>query len=244
MNNLNLFLWFTSCDWFCKFCEKWNNLVYFWNQDFYYVNEDISFIYLENEIDFKNIVSKKYNDFTTINISWYEPLKFTKLYNFIKIIKKNNPNSILVLKTSWLVIIDQKYYDIFDKIELSIYSTLSSNHNDIVWNNLSWNLLNLNLNNCLNYWFKNKVFFQTILISSNKNDLLDIIKFAFNYNDNYFKIIYPRFIPKNNFCELLWKKEALKLVLSFVPKDYYKNIILNNFLINQKLEKYFYQVCI
>jgi len=242
--NLNLFLWFTSCDWFCKFCEKWNNLIYFWNQNFDYVNDNLDFLYIESVSEFENIINNDYNNYKTINISWYEPLNFSKLYDFILILKNKNKKPLFILKTSWLTIIDKKFYEIFDKVELSIYWNDEFSHNLIVWNNKSWELLNINLNNCINYWYINKIYFQTILIKSNYLFLLDIIKLWSNYNNNPFKIIYPRFIPKNNILELIWKKQAIKYILKEIPDIYFKNIIINNFLINPKLSKHFYEVTI
>lgn len=231
MKYIDIFLWFTDCQGMCKFCEKWHDLVFFEREEYFYDSTTYQRFFIETETELEMILPHFYGIDCEIAISGNEPLMFSGLIHFIKKLKVISPESILVLRTSGMEIMSDELIQIFDKIELSLYGSTEKLHNTIVGNKDAWKNLGRNIQQVISKWCLEKVYFQTILLSTNISDIWNIISTIFSFDiQTPIKIVYPYFIPKNNTTFLVSKSEILKHLLIQVDRDILrKQIELINF---------------
>jgi len=239
MKNIDIFLAFTKCKWMCKFCEKWEELLFLPRQEY-----DI-FSYQRHEVcsseELYSLYRKKDMQHYNISISWYEPLEFLWLYTYLVYLREIFPNASITLRTSWLENIWQDILEIVDSLEISIYGSTPEIHNSMVWNCIAWNMLNQNIIKIKNLNILYKLHLQTIILRENMEDIPDLIYFMLSFKTwNKLKVVYPYFMPKNKISYLPTKKEVLrKLIISIDANVLKKSICLVNFSSSPILKKIF-----
>lgn len=247
---LDIYLWFTSCNGNCIFCKKGQWLVSFprshsdsnlWGYIFHqFHDEKWAWDWIESPLSEADQGMKR------INISWNDPIEWDNLEKFMDILTKKYPNTEFTLRLSNTLLIEKnEILKYFHKFEFSLYADNTALHNSIIWNKHAWDIFHSNLIILEKEKLKDKIFFQTIPIRENIDNLPSIISYIIEKLEtkNSIKIIYPYFFPKLTLKHsLLSRKEILEVLIkntshsyllaycklqNFPPSDLYNHLFLS-----------------
>ncbi len=242
---IDIYLGFTSCQWNCIFCRKWDSLAYFPRPTYTRDTDAYLFFHFSTEEEADTLFQRKFIGLTDINISWNDAISWKDLSKYIYKIRIHYPGINITLRISNTTVLPTDYIGLFERFEFSIYGHTEDLHNMIVGSEEAWNVLHTNITLFRDAHTLNKIFFQTIFLHENIWYLSDTITYIINttHIDNPIKIVYPYFMPTKDIKSLPKKSEVLKKIcIDIWPIIRKECCILVNFSVPQKLIPLFFGV--
>ncbi len=239
---IDLYLGFTSCRGNCIFCRKGEGLVHFPRPTYMSRPDSYRFFHFSSEGECEDIFHQDFIWVDSINISGNDPLSWAHLASYVERIRRAFPEILLTLRISNTYELPESYVHIFDRFEFSIYAETADIHNTIVGSAQAWSILHQNIQLLGKLKSLHKVFFQTIFLHENIDNMKNILFFIrdVSYPMNPIKIIYPYFMPVADIKSLPKKSEVLKKLITLMGRDFLLNYcFLVNFSIPKKLVWFF-----
>lgn len=155
-----------------------------------------------------------------------EPFNFKDFDLLIALLKKKEPNSKIIIKSSGCFDyrkIDRSLLELIEIIELPLYSCSSARHNKIMGNDMAWQMIFDFVDFLKENDLEDKILFHTMVLKANFKELFAIYDFVSNNlpGQQYFKIIYPlQNISKIEYDKIIVPQDlVIKQLFADFPED-------------------------